>query len=266
MKFGRLGFLTFTLVASLSVTACGQNGSSDLIRGAQFKTSQDAGGLFGELDLTLNTGSLLLPTFELPILNPRKPGAIYGSISMRDGLSLGTELGLKVNLTEVAKAEALDGSQLPNGKAIPVALGSVKPIGFSVQDRSRVYLAFGNGMSLVGTAIVIPAFDNISKYVAGLDLFLPFQGTNGIRGVAGIFTSLEPSKSGIAVFVDVSSILNQKPTSAGSLAAASVRSGSSSKSSSTMRFRSGGASADQMLRMNQAIQELSSAGDRLTLQ
>ena len=56
------------------------------------------GDLFGNLNVLLSTGGVLLPSFDLPILNPKNPGAVYGTISMRDALSAGTQLGMRVDM------------------------------------------------------------------------------------------------------------------------------------------------------------------------
>ena len=265
-------FALSLLVVLLMFTSggCGKKGVGGLVSGAQFSTTEENGDLFGNLNVLLSTGGVLLPSFDLPILNPKNPGAIYGTISMRDALSAGTQLGISVNLSEISGLEGADGSLLPNGRAIPVFLGAgVRPLSVAVSGRSRVYFAFSEGTAVIGTAIVIPEFDKIASYVGAVDLFFPFQGENGVRGAAGLFSSPQSGQSGIAVFVDASSVLQQVPEKSMNRMLARVASKSSSASSivSSVSFRTQGSMGSmQAYRLSQFMGRLSSSGRRLGLQ
>jgi len=266
----------FTLIELLVVVlmftsgGCGKKGVGGLVSGAQFSTTEENGDLFGNLNVLLSTGGVLLPSFDLPILNPRNPGAVYGTISMRDALSAGTQLGISVNLSEISGLEGADGSLLPNGRAIPVFLApGVQPISVAVSGRSRVYFAISEGTAVIGTAIVIPEFDKIASYVGAVDLFFPFQGENGVRGAAGLFSSPQSGQSGIAVFVDASSVLQQVPEKSMNrmLARVASKSLSATPVSSAASFRTQDSMGSmQAYRLSQFMGRLGRSGRRLGLQ
>ncbi len=262
--------LPVTLAALVSTsTACGKKGSGGgLVTGAQFSTIEENGDLYGKVDVLLNTGTVLLPSFELPILNPKNPGAIYGSVSMRDALSAGTQLGISFNLTEISGLEGTDGSVLPNGRAIPVFLADgSKPIAISIQRNSRAYFAFSEGTAVVGAAVVIPEFDRISSSVGPIDIFFPFQGSNGISGVAGLFSSNQPGQSGLAVFIDASEAVKGISEKSMNRALASVAAKSVGQRSATASFRSqAGMSTMQAYRLSQFMSKLGDRRQRLRLQ
>jgi len=260
------------LLATLAIPSagCGKKGAGGFVSGAQFSTTEENGDLFGNLNVLLNTGGVLLPAFDLPILNPKNPGAVYGTISMRDALSAGTQLGISVNLSEISGLEGADGSLLPNGRAIPVFLGAgVRPLSVAVSGRSRVYFAFSEGTAVIGTAIVIPEFDKIASYVGAVDLFFPFQGENGVRGAAGLFSSPQSGQSGIAVFVDASSVLQQVPEKSMNrmLARVASKSLSATSVSSAATFRTQDSMGSmQAYRLSQFMGRLGRSGRRLGLQ
>jgi hypothetical protein len=262
--------VSFALVAVATTgTACGKRSSvGGIVSGAQFSTIEENGNVFGKLDLLLQTGNVLLPAFDLPILNPKNPGAIYGTISMQDALSAGTRLGISVNLTEISGVEGVDGSLLPNGRSIPLFLGEgVKPIAVSIRNNSRAYFAFSAGTAVIGTAIVIPEFDKISSSVGAVDVFFPFQASNGVSGVAGLFSSNQSGQSGIAVFVDASSAMKAIPEKSMNRALASVAAKGTSQNGSSVGFRSqNGMSSMQTYRLHQFLSKLGDRGRRLRLQ
>ncbi len=262
--------LPITLAALVTTgAACGKKGSGGgLVTGAQFSTIEENGDLYGKVDVLLNTGNVLLPAFELPILNPKNPGAIYGTISMRDALSAGTQLGLSFNLSEISGLEGADGSLLPNGKAVPVFLANgTKPISISIQKNSRAYFAFSEGTAVVGAAVVIPEFDKISSSVGAIDIFFPFQGSNGISGVAGLFSSNQPGQSGLAIFVDASQAVKGISEKSMNRALASVAAKSVTQKSASASFRSQtGMSTMQAYRLNQFMSKLGDRRQRLRLQ
>jgi hypothetical protein len=252
---------------TMTSTACGRKSSfGGIVSGAQFSTVEENGNVLGKLDLLLNTGNVLLPSFDLPILNPKNPGAIYGTISMQDALSSGTRLGISVNLSEISGLEGTDGSVLPNGRGIPLFLGEgVRPIAVSIRNNSRAYFAFSEGTAVIGMAIVIPEFDKVSSFVGAVDVFFPFQASNGVSGAAGIFSSNQSGQSGIAVFVDASSALKAVPQKSMNRALASVAAKTASQNGSSVAFHSQSSlSTMQSYRLNQFMSKL--GGRRLRLQ
>jgi len=256
-------FSSALLALAITGAGCGKKGFGGLVSQAQFEAVEENGELYGDLRVLLNTGNVLLPSFDLPILNPRVPASEYGAISLHDALGLGTELGIRVNLNAIAGVDSVDGALLPNGKMIPVVLpGGAKPVSIQVKGSTRVYLAIGQGSALIGTAIVIPEFDRLAGYIGGLDVFFPFQGQNGVRGAAGLFSSVVPGQSGLAVFVDVSSVL--KGASQKSLVAAAAK--ASAQAEPLVLNAQQSLSSSQTARLNQFVRGLGSRGKRLGLQ
>jgi len=255
-----------SLILSLSLTACGKAGSNAFVSGAQFLTEEENGEIYGDLKVRLNTGNVLLPAFDIPILNTSVPGAIYGAVSMRDALPSGTQLGIRVNLSQISGLDGADGSLLPNGRAIPVVMaGGARPIAVSIQDQTRIYLGFQKDAALFGAAVVIREFDKIAQSVGAIDVFFPFQGENGIRGAAGLFSSAQSGQSGLAVFVDVASVLSAQEKMVAGMQ--SVSASKVSASASALQFTSQNAlSNTKAYRLNQFMKKLGDRRQRLTLQ
>jgi len=258
-------------VCSISVlgfasTGCGKNGIGGLVSSARFQTIEENGELYGDLKVMLNTGSVLFPSFDIPIFNPKDPAVSYGEIALRDALGQGTELGIRVNLNSVAGgalSSDLDASLLPNGRAIPVALANdVRPVAVRIKESSRVYFAFGPKTAMVGTAIVISEFDKLARYIGGVDVFFPFQGQDGIRGAVGLFSSAVPNQSGLAVFVDVGSVL---PSSVTPKTMGSSMAKISSEAQPIVFFTQKGMSSGQSAQLGQFARSLGSHGKRLGL-
>ncbi len=247
---------------------CGKGGGSSLVSGARFSTAEEQGDLFGDLKVVLNTGNVMLPAFDVPILNPRNPGAIYGAVSMRDALPYGTEIGVRVNLSEIAGVEGLDGTTLPNGRPIPVALSQgVQPYSVAIRGNSRVYFAFSESTALIGTAVVISEMDRVGSYVGPIDLFFPFEAENGVRGAAGIFSSVQSGQSGVAVFVDASSVMKSVPQQLLNREMTVAMKSSAVSRAEKAAFRTGQKlSMRQAYRLNQVMRGLGASGKRLRLQ
>jgi hypothetical protein len=253
------------LVLALVGSGCGKKGTGAFVSGAEFTTVEENGELFGNLKVVLRTGNVFLPSFELPILNPRS-GSLLGSIAMRDLPSQGTELAIRVHLGLIPGVDGIDGAALPNGRPIPVALSAAaRPVAVQVTSKSRVYFAFGDGAAMIGVALVIPELDRLSGAIGGLDVFFPFLGSNGVRGAAGIFTSTAGSQSGLGVFVDVGSVLKTLPSKVMTQSLAQVA--KASASASEVQFSKGASlSNTQAYRLNQYMTQLGDRGRRLRLQ
>ncbi len=205
-----LAAVATVFATSLLTTACG---SGSIIQDVKVRAYTEGEELYGELKAQIQSGQLQIPSFTLPILDPRDPSQVLGSIGTRPVLGGGSELELDVNVSRAAKLQGADGRTLPNGIAIPIGVpGDVPVVGLSAGSRSRVYLAFGEGVAMLGVAVTIREFDGIvQKVPIPLNLFPKFKTKEGIEGVAGIFTSPVPGESGIAIFADVSKALHQDP-------------------------------------------------------
>ncbi len=264
MKESLLSLLALSLISAPLISGCGKTGIGGLVSSAQFRTLEESGEILGDLTLLLKTGNVRLPAFELPIYDSHSGARPIGTIGMRDALSAGTQLQVRVNLEAIRGLNAADGSVLPNGRPIPVVLASgTSAVSVPLRENSRLYFAFSDSQALIGTALVIPEFDNLSSAVGAIDVFFPFQDASGARGVAGLFSSERRGESGIAVFVDVGSALNSETNpDSGSVGPASK----TTPASGAMEFSSGDSlSKRRAYRLNQFMNRLSLDGHRLGL-
>src|SRR4051812_359842 len=112
--------LVFSAVFSIGSTLAGCGKSTlNFVKDVQLKTYQQDGASFGEVKAQLDTGSIQLPIFTLPIFDPRNPAVTYGSVGTKFMLNGYTELAIDVNLTEVAQVSG-GNAYLPNGAALPI--------------------------------------------------------------------------------------------------------------------------------------------------
>ena len=213
----------------------------------------------------LKTGNLRMPSFEIPIYDSYPGGRAIGSIGMRDALSAGTQLQVQVNLGAIGGINAENGSRLPNGRPIPVVLTpGTAAVALPIRGNSKLYFAFSETQALLGTALVIPEFDNLSGNIGAIDLYFPFEDASGLRGVAGLFSSDRPGQSGLAVFVDVGPAL--KPSGFSSKASVATVA-TVPEGQPRMEFAPATRlSRKRAYRLNELIQELAAEGRRLTLQ
>jgi len=202
--------VALTGALALASTGCGK--LSNIVTDVRYQAYSDGqGNPMTKVEFDLNTGSLLLPAMSVPIVNPHDPSQVYGTITMSDILGGGTALIVDANIEAITHTNLpADGCLLPNGHNIPVVLpaGMPCPIGIPLgSGGSRLYLAFSDTVALVGTAIVIREFDAVGSAIIGADIFPGFTLSNGIRGVAGLFTSRNPGQSGVGVFADINAVI-----------------------------------------------------------
>lgn len=205
----KLQALSLTILALSLLSACG----SGFVSNAEVSSSQIDGDTYGSLKVTLASNGLMLPALQIPILDPKNPGKTLARISMTPLLgSNQTDFSAEINISRISDIQTMDGHLLPNGHAIPVGgLDKVPALAIPISNGGVVlYLAFSKTSAMLGAAINIREFSQVSKYVGGLDIFPAFKMKNGVVGVAGLYTSLpEVNKNGIAFFVDASALLNK---------------------------------------------------------
>lgn len=261
-------------LASLSITAgCGKNQSQNFVKSVNLKTYHYENDAYAEVQAVLNSANMQMPSIDLPIVDPRHPGSIYGRVSLKPTVGGDAELGIAVNLTDVAQVPGND-PRLPNGAALPVGgLDSARVVPLPVANTgARVYLALDGGFDgginaktlMIGTAIPIREFNNIGRYVGGANIFLPFQFNNGVRGIAGIFTGQGDGQNGFALFVDVSALIPQQQFA---LARYSLRSvAAAEQPAKPLVFREIKPSAAKERRLNERLYYLNKRRTRLSVQ
>lgn len=206
MNFLKGLFLVAT-VATLS--ACGN--TSSLVEKVSVKTNVDANqDTWVTLDSQLNMGALSFPALTIPIANPKFPSEMLGSVSLQRTLDGKNVLEVSANLSEISKNKFTQDNLLPNGSAIPVA-GLDGVIAVKFNTASKVYIGGSSNSIMFGVALAIPLFDNVGKYLPGLNMFLPLPTQSGIEGLGGVFTGAT-GQSGLGLFVKVPNTININPS------------------------------------------------------
>lgn len=209
------------LASGLMIASCGPNNSlSSVIKDLTLATEQRGTDQWVTLTTSF-TGNLYFTGINLPVSDPHDPTKVYGSLTLLPNLNGGGgDLMLAANLTTLAQAKSVS-AMLPNGTPIPVAgLQNANIIGVPVGTTGTlVYLAFGPGVALLGTAIPFKALDSAGKYVPGIDIFQPIT-IGKVAAMAGVFGGYDTKTTGVGVFVDLSSVINQPEMSFARAAAA----------------------------------------------
>lgn len=261
--------LSTTLSLTLGLTGCGKNGTNQYVKAIYVETTIADSDNWVSLNSTLNVANLVFPSLSLPIIDPRDPGNPYGTFELSPIMG-STDNSLKVSLN-LSKVSGLPGAgipTLPNGNSLPMrAPAGVDLIELDIkQIKSKIYIALGQGVAVLGVAVAVKEFDILNRYLPGVNLFMGFN-IQGVIGNAGLFTGEETETSGIGLFVDFSSIM-PKPAM-GTLEFAVARSASSFKSTSSSAkatfISSSRPSYRQSLKLMRGITSIKSKTRKLTV-
>lgn len=190
--------------------ACGKNSQNQIVKDIVLQSSMRDEDIWISLSASFMVGNLSFTAITMPIRNPKNPDVTYGEISFLPTLTPGfNEIKLSLNLSDVAKIQGGASPTLPNGTPIPIGgVGQVPVIELLIPGTNvKIYFAFDQKTVLLGVAAAIKEFDVLSGYIGGANIFLGFN-IQGVLGSAGLFTSRESGKSGIGLFVDLSSVIN----------------------------------------------------------
>jgi hypothetical protein len=213
----KLAFRLAAVVAILTLnTACG---AISFINNATVSTTTVNNDTYGNLSVDLGTVGLVFPTLSLPITEPNQPGVTLGTVAIANGNSLSqATLTVSVDLTKLDSIPHLGNSAvLPNGQAIPVSgidtnnLLVLNAPGTNI----AIYVDFNQvaQSGMLGVAIPIQQLNAVGLLSGGIvNIFPSFQLSNGVTGTAGIFTGMMPGTSGLAMFVDVTQMVQAMPT------------------------------------------------------
>jgi len=202
------------LSTGLLGSACGKESPvASVVTNVQLKTTQLDGDDWVQVSASLTTGGFKLAGVNLPVSDP-KDQRVYGQITLIPNLCSancvnGGELALAVNLTKATSVNGVD-PLLPNGTALPVGgLQNATVVAIPVQDTGvLIYFAFGPGVAMLGTAVPFKALDPAGQYLPGANIFVPLQfGPVGVN--AGMFVGSATNTTGIGLFVDLASVMDQ---------------------------------------------------------
>ena len=202
--------LTVLLLSLVVFHACGKNSQNQIVKDIVLQSSIRDEDIWVSLSASFMVGNLSFTAITMPIRNPKNPDVTYGEISFLPTLTPGfNEIKLSLNLSDVAKIQGGASPTIPNGTPIPIGgIGQVPVIEILIPGTNvKIYFALDQKTVLLGVAAAIKEFDVLSGYIGGANIFLGFN-IQGVLGSAGLFTSRESGKSGIGLFVDLSSVIN----------------------------------------------------------
>jgi hypothetical protein len=199
------------VLASSSLSACSKK---TLLESMDLEIIPNGSGGDLRLSSTVKLGNMSLPEIEIPIQAPGSTLSL-GNMALKPDANGKQEISITLNSAALLHADPALGSTLPNGRALPSAIGFGESGGallaLPIRNSSRIYL--GGDLKtriILGVALVLPALDPVTASLpVGANAFFkrPFSST--ISGVGGVFSSPQARQSGIAVF----GILNANPAS-----------------------------------------------------
>jgi len=192
----------------LNLSSCGKNAPNQVVSDVKINTLLINGEVNLDVSAIFNLGNASMTALNVSIIDPRNPDESYGSFRILPTLDFKSEIGISVNLSHAARIPG-GAATLPNGSAIPIGgLDQTQLVQLQLQQmNARIYFAFSPKTFLLGFALPIKEFDVVSKYVGMANIFPGFD-IKGVRGMAGLFTGLDPGTSGLAFFLDLSSVIN----------------------------------------------------------
>lgn len=193
----------FLFSVAIQITACGGGGASSVLKSITVNVNTDAEqNQWVDMDASLAMGKMQFPAIQLPIVDPKSPTTILGELALQSTLTGENILSASVNLTAVLKRKMAQDNLLPNGTQIPVG-GLTGVVGARVGGQSKVYIGTDGTQMMLGVAVAIREFDNIARFVPGINVFLPFSPGHAVNGLAGVFTGLQSGTSGLGIFLTV---------------------------------------------------------------
>ena len=268
----QIALLSLALTGLLA--SCGQNPDQvQIVKDLQVQASTDANNdVILSMDIELALGNMSLPALELPILNPKTFESL-GSLGLTPTLDGSNIISLDVNLSNATKDIIANGpATLPNGKPLPIGgIDQTKVLAIAAGNTGiKIYVGIAPGLLLVGVAVPIAQLDTLGGQVGGLNIFPTFN-IKGVQGIGGLFTGASAGQSGLALFVDLSKVIDpsdilkgiQLPTAPVTLASASAARTVAKKAKLT--FYPSSAGQDQMDAVVAKIYQLHTRKAKLTV-
>jgi hypothetical protein len=191
-KFIRTTVFTSVL---LLVSSCGKSGK-EWVTDINVETATQDDQAWVVTDFQVDLGQTTLPFFMLPLPSD------FGNLRMWR-LNGENYIGLDLNLTSILKLPS-GYATLPNGHQVPVGSNDLGIIEIEIdQINGKVYIAKAEGMTLVGVAVSIEQLDDLGAGTIGV--YANFK-LAGFDITAGVYTSEEDGKNGIAIFANIGSL------------------------------------------------------------
>ncbi len=197
MKFVKL---VNTACLALLLSACGKDGG--IFNSVKVTSEDENGQLWISAESEVNLGNLQFAAMTIPIMNPKNPSETLGRVSLQRSVDSKNMLLIDANLTALSRSQMQTNCSLANGQPVPISgitLGCV-PFG---GGNSKLYIGAQNNMIVLGTAVAIRAFDDIGRYVPGVNLFWDIPSSNGVSAIGGAFTGPQAGQNGLALFMKI---------------------------------------------------------------
>jgi hypothetical protein len=195
---------TLTLVMlSFFALSCG-NAPSNVLSGIKVETRTEQSDIWLSFAADINLGAMSFASISVPVLHPRGQTPI-GQLELGSALGGVNQIKISINVSELSDVQTTTAT-LPNGNMIPL-LASNELIAVDIGKGAKIYLVLSEGVTALGVAVPISAFDNIGRTLPGLNLF-PIVRVGEVIGTAGIFTGATSGQNGIAVVADLSNVVD----------------------------------------------------------
>jgi hypothetical protein len=196
MIHAKAKLLVSLAVVAQTLSACS---GSQFLKSMDLSVTEQNSNSFINLSTEVAMGNISLAQATITIQDPNDPTKELGSIGMDTAADGNQTFTLSLDATTILKGDPTLGSTLPNGRALPTAVGGTM-LGLPVLNDSRVYVG-GDLKStiLVGFALTISAFDSLGV-IGNSNIFFADAFNTSLSGVAGIFSGTTAGTSGLAVF------------------------------------------------------------------
>lgn len=196
---------------------------------AEQNTGSSAGEQYITMTAKLDLGNAVFGELQIPVLDPQS-GLIVGQLGLSTAPDGMQNVSLGVNASVVLHADRTLGSTLPNGRELPASLGASagEILGFPILRHSRVYIGGDlQNRAFIGVALAVNALDDITNNVgASANVFFGQQFSPQVYGIAGLYGSPVPNRSGVAIFGRLN--LQREPAS-GTITTLAAKAASSAK-------------------------------------
>ena len=204
----KTSFSSLVLIGILSLffVSCGSGNFTKVLNSIEVSTVEDQSTQEVQLSFTtdLNLGNMSFPAISLPIMHPKKAYPI-GQLDLVPALNNKNQLKVSFNVTQLADLQVSQ-AVLPNGNPIPM-IASNQVISVNIGSNGKLYFAATSTGVVVGLALPIKSFDGIGRALPGINFF-PVNSYGKINATAGLFTSAEAGKNGLAIVADFSKAIN----------------------------------------------------------
>jgi hypothetical protein len=193
------------LVISTALLSCAKE-SSRLVGQISSEITYQNGDRFLVTDIQVNIGKLYLPDTVIALSNDY---GMFRSYNQKDK----NYLGLDLNIEEILNVPSTSMPVLPNGNPIPLNANGVEVIELPISGtQGSVYIAVSGGVAMIGVATVIKNLEQLrsgakTRRKKTADIFKQYK-IGKINVLAGVFTSTDNQKNGVAVFADMAHVWN----------------------------------------------------------